>query len=44
MRLIYKLLRAINDINAIFKGRVKQRAKRRVAGRLIGKNILRRIK
>lgn len=44
MRLIYKLLRLINDFNAIRKGKVAGRAKRRVVGRLIGKNILRRIK
>lgn len=37
--LIYKALRISNDINAIKKGKVKQRIGRRVAGRAAGKMI-----
>jgi len=44
MRFIYQLLRMINDFNAIFKGKVGRRAKRRVAGRIIGKTILKRLR
>jgi hypothetical protein len=44
MKVIYQLLRVINDIAAIFKGKVGQRVTRRIVGRVIGKNIMRRIK
>jgi hypothetical protein len=44
MRFIYQLLRIINDFNAIFKGKVGQRVKRRAVGKIVGKGILRRIK
>jgi len=44
MKMIYKLLRIINDLSSVFKGKVRQRVTRRVVGRAIGKNIMRRIK
>ena len=44
MRGIYKILRIINDLSAIFRGKVAQRIARRFAGRAFGKGIMRRIK
>lgn len=43
-RLIYKLLRISNDMNAIKKGKVGKRVGRRFAGRLSGKGIRRLFK
>jgi len=40
--LIYKLLSISNDINAIQKGKVSQRLKRRAAGKIAGR-IMRRL-
>lgn len=38
-RMIYKLLRISNDINAIKQGKVGQRIGRRIAGKVTGKGI-----
>jgi hypothetical protein len=43
MRFIYQLLRLLNDINALLRGKVGQRLLRRGIGRVSGK-IMRRIK
>lgn len=43
-RTIYKLLRISNDIDAIRRGRIKQRIGRRIAGRIAGKTIRRLFK
>lgn len=43
-RLLYKLLRISNDVNAIRKGRIGKRIGRRVAGRMAGKGIRRLFK
>lgn len=40
-RMIYKLLRISNDMNAIRRGKVGKRIGRRVAGRVTGKAIRR---
>ena len=37
--LLYTLARLLGDINAVKKGRVNQRVKRRVAGRATGKML-----
>lgn len=39
---IYKALKISNDINALNKGKVVKRAKRRILGKLFGK-IMRRL-
>lgn len=40
-RMIYKLLRISNDMNAIRRGKVGKRIGRRVAGKVTGKAIRR---
>jgi hypothetical protein len=44
LRIIYKILRIFNDINAILRGKIGQRVTRRIVGKAVGKNIMRRIK
>lgn len=39
---IYKILRILNDVNAVRKGRVKQRMGRRVSGKITGR-LLRKL-
>ena len=36
---IYKMLRISNDINAIRKGKIKRRIKRRIAGKMTNKGL-----
>lgn len=38
-RMIYKLLRISNDMNAIKRGKVGKRIGRRIAGKVTGKGI-----
>jgi len=40
---LYKLAKYLGDINAIRKGKIKQRIKRRIAGKATGR-MLRKIK
>jgi hypothetical protein len=39
--LLYKLARLLGDVNAVKKGRVGKRIKRRVVGRAIGRKMRR---
>jgi hypothetical protein len=41
--LLYGLARAMGDVNAVRKGTVAKRIKRRAAGRWIGRNVMRRL-
>lgn len=41
--LLYKVAKYLGDINAIRKGKIKQRIKRRIAGKVTGR-MLRKIK
>lgn len=41
---LYGLARLMGDINAIHKGTVDRRIKRRIAGKVVGRTLMRRIK